>query len=73
MEKSNGKNMGLVIVLIALVAAGYIYYNSRTKTTPVTNSDEQVFCTQDALECPDGSFVGRVAPTCEFAACPGAN
>lgn len=32
--------------------------------------EESVFCTMDAMECPDGSFVGRVAPDCEFAACP---
>jgi hypothetical protein len=31
---------------------------------------EQVACTMDAMECPDGSFVGRVAPSCEFAECP---
>ncbi len=27
-------------------------------------------CTADAMQCPDGSYVGRVAPRCEFAACP---
>lgn len=32
--------------------------------------EDAVFCTMDAMECPDGSFVGRVAPDCEFAACP---
>lgn len=32
---------------------------------------DAVACTVDAKECPDGSFVGRVAPTCEFEACPG--
>ena len=31
---------------------------------------EQVVCTQEARECPDGSFVGRSGPNCEFAACP---
>lgn len=30
-----------------------------------------VFCTQDARECPDGSFVSRVPPSCEFDRCPG--
>jgi hypothetical protein len=30
-----------------------------------------VACTDDAKECPDGSFVGRVPPSCEFAPCPG--
>ena len=30
---------------------------------------EGVACTMDALECPDGSYVGRIAPDCEFAPC----
>lgn len=29
-----------------------------------------VMCPMDAKICPDGSAVGRVAPSCEFAACP---
>ena len=33
--------------------------------------DEPVACTMDAKQCPDGSYVGRVAPSCEFATCPG--
>ena len=27
-------------------------------------------CTMDAKACPDGSYVGRTGPNCEFAACP---
>ncbi len=30
-----------------------------------------VACTEEAMECPDGSAVGREGPNCEFAACPG--
>ena len=29
-----------------------------------------IACTMDARQCPDGSYVGRVAPSCEFAPCP---
>lgn len=32
---------------------------------------EPVACTMDAKVCPDGSAVGRVAPNCQFAPCPG--
>ncbi len=32
---------------------------------------EGVACTMDALLCPDGSYVGRSGPNCEFTACPG--
>lgn len=31
---------------------------------------EAVMCTQEAMQCPDGSWVGRSGPTCEFK-CPG--
>ncbi|MEX1068272.1 MAG: thioredoxin family protein [Patescibacteria group bacterium] len=31
---------------------------------------EGAVCTQDAKLCPDGSYVGRTGPNCEFAACP---
>lgn len=33
--------------------------------------DEPVFCTMDAKLCPDGSYVSRQGPNCEFAPCPG--
>jgi hypothetical protein len=31
--------------------------------------EETVFCTQDAQQCPDGSWVGRTGSNCEFV-CP---
>lgn len=46
-----------------------------TPTSPVSSaqptqpSDDQVVCTLDALECPDGTYVGRTGPNCEFV-CP---
>lgn len=33
--------------------------------------EDAVMCTMDAKQCPDGSWVGREGPNCEFAACPG--
>ncbi|KKP80489.1 MAG: hypothetical protein UR81_C0026G0007 [Candidatus Levybacteria bacterium GW2011_GWB1_35_5] len=45
-----------------------IYQGSPTPTT--SDSGETVFCTQDAKLCPDGSYVSRTEPNCEFAACP---
>ncbi len=38
------------------------------KVTPV----EPVACTMDAFQCPDGSYVGRSGPKCEFV-CPAVN
>lgn len=34
-------------------------------------AEEGVMCTMDAKQCPDGSFVSRTGPKCEFAPCPG--
>lgn len=41
-----------------------------TTPSPNESDDSQVVCTQDAKQCPDGSYVGRSGPNCEFAACP---
>lgn len=61
----------LLTVASALVVGIALLFMSRQpkKGTPV-ETPEQVFCTQDAMMCPDGSYVGRVGPKCEFKACP---
>jgi hypothetical protein len=38
---------------------------------PSPSLEEPVACTMDAKICPDGTAVGRVGPSCEFAPCPG--
>lgn len=52
----------------ALVRSSDVIINPVVPTTP-----SQVACTMDAMMCPDGSYVGRTGPQCEFAACPMAN
>jgi hypothetical protein len=37
--------------------------------TETASTTEEVFCTADAMMCPDGSYVGRSGPNCEFV-CP---
>jgi hypothetical protein len=77
------------LLLLVTIFAYYLGFRqgSMTRTTPFVPNDssqvidqrndliddEAVFCTLDAKECPDGSWVGRVPPTCEFEACPGEN
>lgn len=64
-----------VLAFVALVSIGaggyYLGINSKqiasVKPTPIQDG---ISCTADALECPDGSFVGRSGPKCEFSACP---
>ena len=48
-----------------------------TATTPATNTEDKtttpagpIVCSQIAKLCPDGSYVARTGPNCEFAACP---
>lgn len=39
--------------------------------TPVNPEEvDMVACTMDVMQCPDGSFVGRIPPSCEFDVCP---
>ncbi len=54
----------LIVAVAGVILGGYWYVVSRSQT------DEQIFCTQEAKLCPDGSYVGRTGPNCEFAACP---
>ena len=39
-------------------------------STGAALSEDVAHCTMDAKLCPDGSYVGRVAPSCKFAPCP---
>ncbi|GEM_PF-2658339 len=33
-------------------------------------TDRKIFCTQEAKQCSDGTWVGRTGPNCEFSKCP---
>ncbi len=50
------------LVLAALVGAVTLL-SHRTRVS-------ETACTMDARMCPDGSYVGRIGPSCEFAPCP---
>lgn len=58
------KKVHWLIIFIVLVLGIFLIYQK-------LNHKEAVFCTMDVKECPDGSFVGRIAPFCEFDLCPG--
>jgi hypothetical protein len=58
-------NKKLIIILIILtLAVAWICWQMRAEP------EQSRACTEEARLCPDGSAVGRVAPSCEFAACP---
>ena len=43
--------------------------NSQKQIEKITEKEQEV-CTQEAKQCPDGSYVSRTGPNCEFAPCP---
>jgi hypothetical protein len=73
----------MVFLLLILFSLGGFIAGSRLSTNgnslitpppsdnPIGPGGNGISCTADALECPDGSFVGRIGPKCEFAKCPG--
>ncbi len=68
MNKNTAVSIG-VVVLVLLVGIGAFFFRNSSQTSP----SQQVACTMDAKLCPDGSYVGRQGPNCEFAACPAAS
>jgi len=54
----------LAIAIITGVARFFI-----TPSAEAPGLGEEVACTMDAMMCPDGSYVGRTGPKCEFV-CP---
>ena len=61
-NKTNWNFLLIVIVLIVFVGTGIYFLLSETT--------EPVGCTMEAKRCPDGSYVGRIPPDCEFTECP---
>ncbi|MEK7658308.1 MAG: peptidoglycan-binding protein [Patescibacteria group bacterium] len=47
---------------------GFVGSSTRAKLNSLYGC--KTYCAQDAKQCPDGSYVGRTGPNCEFAQCP---
>ncbi len=58
------------VIVLVLIIAGLFLYSKEAKAPTPDDGNEPVACTADAKICPDGSAVGRIPPSCEFAACP---
>jgi hypothetical protein len=61
-------NKFLVSAAAFVAVVGLVFWTARPHTLAPTGTA----CTMEAKLCPDGSYVGRTGPNCEFAACPGA-
>ena len=66
-NKSNNSVILIILVILLLGGAAYLIWMQYFK------QPEVVFCTQEAKLCPDGSYVSRTGPNCEFATCPELN
>lgn len=53
--------ISFIILVAAIMVSGIVYIDLNLKP---------VACTLEAKLCPDGSYVGRQGPSCEFAKCP---
>lgn len=64
----------LVPYILWVSFAAYLNYSIWSLNKPASalprTPGEPVFCTQEAMLCPDGSYVGRTGPNCDFAPCP---
>jgi hypothetical protein len=62
---------GFINELRAIKAkAGTVYTLEPVANCVLDNPVDPIVCTQDVKLCPDGSYVGRVAPSCAFPICP---
>ena len=76
-HRMDPKERGIwIAVALALAAAvGYIAWSMKDEKPAAPEGGSippGTVCTMEAKQCPDGSYVGRQGPRCEFAPCPGA-
>lgn len=61
------------ILLLGAGAALLVAWSQKKQEMPAPRpGSEGVACTLEAKLCPDGSYVGRTGPSCQFAECPSA-
>ena len=64
------KKFVIILTVFLIASMGFIIAKEEISTDV---KDELIACTMDVKMCPDGSYVGRIAPDCEFAPCPEEN
>lgn len=73
----------LAILSVFILFTKLYAYKRMTVSTPTPTSEpapslwfekpsnpDNIRCTADVKQCPDESYVGRIAPSCSFAPCP---
>lgn len=62
-----GITLPLLMAGVGCISPKQLPKPSETNTS--TTSSGHIFCTQEAKQCPDGNYVGRTGPNCQFAEC----
>lgn len=57
------------LLILAAAIASCTQTNASDTPQPAPQPAPKVACTEEAKQCPDGSWVGRSGPHCEFI-CP---
>lgn len=65
-----GMSLAVLVLVLILIAFGATFLPKQPVVSPSPTPTGAVACTMDARMCPDGSYVGRQGPNCEFALCP---
>ncbi|HEV7424325.1 MAG TPA: hypothetical protein VGO21_04000 [Candidatus Paceibacterota bacterium] len=60
----------LIIIAAGVVVVASGQFGKKGNTVSTNPPNNQVACTMEAKLCPNGSYVGRSGPKCEFAQCP---
>ena len=67
----NNNVLVLIFIVVVFIFGGLLYiYNP--EPVEFKNPAEElppVLCTQEVMLCPDGTYVGRTGPNCEFENC----
>jgi len=60
------KKIFIILIILAGLTGAWLGLKFLIK-----GDEEPMVCPMDTKQCPDGSYVGRVPPKCDFAPCPG--
>jgi len=54
----------IILIILILIIAGVLTWKF------FVLPEKKIVCTQETKLCPDGSYVSRIPPNCDFASCP---
>lgn len=68
------KKINYLLIILLLIVSIFLILQPKSTTTlnnkvPRDVLDLNKKCPADVKQCPDGSYVGRISPNCDFAQC----